>query len=115
VHIDDVAQAVARLLAPATSSPPLRRIIECVGAADVTLAGLISSYRTQRGGRAPWVLAVPGLMLRAMAWLGDRIPAMPIGTDTLTMLASGSSGHVEKFSELLGRAPRSYREFLREH
>lgn len=115
VHIDDVAQAVANLLAPTTASPPLRRIIECVGAEDVTLAGLISSYRTQRGGGAPWVLAVPGLMLRAVAWLGDRIPAMPVGTDTLTMLASGSTGNAEQFTQLLGHVPRSYREFLREH
>lgn len=114
VHIDDVAQVVATLLAPATARPPLRRIIECVGAEDVTLASLIASYRTQRGGRAPWVLAVPGLMLKAMAWLGDRIPSLPVGSDTLTMLASGSKGNAEQFTQLLGRAPRSYREFLRE-
>jgi uncharacterized protein YbjT (DUF2867 family) len=113
VHIDDVAQTVATLLAPTTASPPLRSIIECVGAESVTLGGLISSYRTQHGKRAPWVLAVPWLMLKAVVWLGDRIPAMPVGTDTLTMLAAGSTGDADKFSRLLGRKPRSYREFLR--
>lgn len=48
VHIEDVAQAVVKLLAHGTASPPLRRIIACVGAEAVTLGGLISSYSTQR-------------------------------------------------------------------
>ncbi|HEY6094218.1 MAG TPA: NAD(P)H-binding protein [Gallionellaceae bacterium] len=112
VHIDDVAQTVALLLAPDTASPPLRRIIECVGAEPVSLAGLISSYRMQRGSRAPWVLATPSLLLKPMVWLGDRIPAMPIGSDTLAMLAAGNTGDADKFAGLLGRAPRGYREFL---
>ncbi len=112
VHIDDVAQTVALMLAPDTASPPLRRIIECVGAEQVSMAGLISSFRTQRGGRAPWVLAVPKLMLKPVVWLGDRIPAMPVGSDTLAMLAAGNTGDAGKFAELLGRPPRSYREFL---
>ncbi len=112
VHVDDVAQAVVNLLAPGSS--PQRGIIECVGAEAVTLGGLISSYRTQRGGGAPRILAVPGIMLKMMAWLGDRIPAMPVGSDTLAMLAAGSNGDAGKFSRLLGHAPRSYREFLRE-
>ena len=112
VHIDDVAQAVVNLLAPGTASPPLRSIIECVGAEEVTLGGLISSYRTQRGGKAPWVLAVPNILLNAVAWFGDRIPALPVGSDTLAMLAAGSRGDGYRFVKLLGRAPRSYREFL---
>ena len=112
VHIDDVAQAVVNLLAPETGSPPLRQIIECVGAEEVTLGGLISSYRTQRGSKAPWVLAVPNILLSAVAWFGDRIPALPVGSDTLAMLAAGSRGDGDRFAKLLGRAPRSYREFL---
>jgi uncharacterized protein YbjT (DUF2867 family) len=112
VHIDDVAQAVVNLLAPGTTTPPLRQIIECVGAEEVTLAGLIASYRAQRGSSAPWILAVPKIMLNTMAWFGDRIPALPVGSDTLAMLAAGSTGNGDRFVKLLGRAPRSYREFL---
>lgn len=113
VHIDDLAQAVANLLAPNTT-PPLRQIIECVGTEDVTLGGLISSYRMQRGGSAPWIMAVPNIMLNTMAWLGDRIPALPVGSDTLKMLAAGSHGSGDRFIQLLGYTPRSYRNFLRE-
>lgn len=115
VHVEDVAQAVAALLAPDTASPPLRRIIECVGAETVTLAGLISSYRIQRGGKAPWIIATPRILLNTVAWLGDRIPSMPVGSDTLSMLAAGSTGNGDRFSELLGRAPLGYREFLNQH
>ncbi|HQS57530.1 MAG: hypothetical protein B7Y56_09345 [Gallionellales bacterium 35-53-114] len=111
VHIDDIAQAVIKLLA-ATGSPPLRQIIECVGAEEVTLAGLIASYRMQRGGKAPLVLAVPGFMLNSVAWIGDRIPALPVGNDTLEMLAAGSTGNGDRFVKLLGHAPRNYRDFL---
>lgn len=113
VHIDDVAQVVVRLLAPGTGSPPLRRIIECVGA-KVTLAELISSYRTQRGGHAPVIVAMPRLLQQVVAGIGDRIPALPLGSDTLAMLAFGSHGNGEQFAQLLGRAPRSYRNFLQE-
>lgn len=114
LHIDDIAQAVVNLLAPNTATPPLRQIIECVGSEDVTLGGLIASYRMQRGDSAPWVMAVPNIMLNTMAWLGDRIPALPVGSDTLKMLTASSHGNGDRFIQLLGRAPRSYRDFLHE-
>ncbi len=112
VHINDVAEAVVRLLDPAAGSPPLRTIIECVSGESVSLAGLISSYATQQGRRAPIIRAIPGLMLKAAAWMGDRIRSLPLGSDTLAMLESGYAGHADRFAALLGRAPRSYREFL---
>lgn len=114
VHIDDVAQAAVNLLAAGTDSPPLRSIIECVGAEEVTMGGLISSYRTRRGYKAPRIFALPGILFNSIAWLGDRIPALPVGSDTLTMLAAGNTGNGVRFTELLGRAPLNYREFLRE-
>jgi uncharacterized protein YbjT (DUF2867 family) len=114
VHINDLAQAVVKLLAPGTASPPLRSIIECVGAEAVTIGGLVSSYRTQRGSHSPLIFAMPGVLLNTVAWLGDRIPALPVGSDTLAMLAAGSCGNGDRFCELLGRAPLSYRDFLRE-
>lgn len=112
VHIDDIAQAVVNLVAPQTGSPPLRSIIECAGSEEVTLGGLIASYRAQRGKSVPLILSTPKLMLRSMAWLGDRIPALPVGSDTLAMLNAGSTGNPDIFTGLLGRRPRSYREFL---
>ena len=112
VHINDVAQAVVNLLAPATTRSILRSIIECVGTEEVTMGELIASYRTQRGYKAPKIFALPGILLTSMAWFGDRIPALPVGSDTLAMLAAGNTGNGEKFSELLGRTPLNYRQFL---
>ena len=114
VHINDLAQAVVNLLSPAATCPPLRNIIECVGVEDVSMAGLIASYRTQRGSNSPWIVAMPGILLNTVAWFGDRIPALPIGSDTLAMLAAGSTGNGERFIKLLGRVPLNYREFLHE-
>jgi hypothetical protein len=59
-------------------------------------------------------MAVPNIMLNSMAWLGDQIPALPVGSDTLKMLAAGSHGNGDRFIQLLGYTPRSYRDFLRE-
>lgn len=114
VHIDDIALAVGKLLDAPTGSSYLRKVIECVGAEEVTLADLIASYRSQRGGSSPTVLGVPSPLLKTMAWLGDRIPALPVGSDTLAMLDAGTTGNADAFLDLLGKTPRNYREFLRE-
>ncbi len=113
VHIEDIAQAVCKLVSAPASSTHLRNVIECVGAEDTTLAGHISSYRTQQGKRTPLVLSTPNLLVEGMAWLGDRIPAMPLGHDTLEMLNSGSTGDGAAFTALLGHVPQSYRNFLK--
>lgn len=112
VHIDDLAAAVVRLLAAESGSTRLRSTIECVSAETVTLAGLISSYGTQQGGRAPRIHAMPRPVLKALAWLGDRVRALPLGSDTLAMLDSGCVGNAERFAAVLGRPARGHREFL---
>jgi uncharacterized protein YbjT (DUF2867 family) len=114
VHIDDIALAASKLIDAPSGSPYLRKVIECVGAEDVSLANLITSYRSQRGGNSTVVLGVPSPLLKSMAWLGDRIPALPVGSDTLAMLNAGTTGNAADFIELLGKSPRNYREFLRE-
>ncbi|MGV8935004.1 MAG: NAD(P)H-binding protein [Gallionellaceae bacterium] len=114
VHINDIALAVGKLIAAPTGSPSLRKVIECVGTEEVSLANLIMSYRLQRGGSSPVVLGVPSLILKSMAWLGDRISALPVGSDTLAMLDAGTTGNAAVFIELLGKSPRNYREFLRD-
>ena len=114
VHVRDIAQAVVRLLAVENGQPPLRSIIECVGAEEVSIADLISSYAIQRGGKAPWILAMPSLLLNSVAWLGDHLSSLPVGSDTLTMLAAGARGDGDRFTRLLGHAPVHYRNFLHE-
>lgn len=112
VHINDLTQLVVNLLAPTTPKTALRSIIECAGSETVTMAELITSYSKQRGSKAPWIIAMPQVIQNTVAWFGDRIPSMPIGSDTLLMLKAGSAGNSKKFAELLGHTPLSYREFL---
>jgi uncharacterized protein YbjT (DUF2867 family) len=92
VHINDLAELAVKLLAPTPPKTSLRSIIECVGSETITMAELISSYSTQRGGRAPWIIAMPGALLNTVAWFGDRMPSIPLGSDTLLMLEAGTCG-----------------------
>lgn len=110
VHVDDLAEAVARLIT--SDEGQLRRIVECVGPEAVSIGGLISSFSTQRGKSQPTIVRIPDAILRLLTWIGDRVPAMPIGSDTLTMLSAGSTGCVDHFAELLGHPPRSFRQFI---
>ncbi len=112
VHVDELALAIVHLLALPEGTPPLRSVIDCVGPESVSLADLISSYRTQSGKSSPTILSVPAPMLWLMSMLGDRIPAMPLGSDTLAMLNVGSTGDSQRYSVLLGRTPRRYQNFL---
>ncbi len=114
VHVDELALAIVHLLALPEGTPPLRSVIDCVGPESVSLAALISSYRTQSGKSSPTILSVPTPMLWLMAKLGDRIPAMPLGSDTLAMLNAGSTGDPQRYSVLLGRTPRRYQNILNE-
>jgi uncharacterized protein YbjT (DUF2867 family) len=112
VHINDISQAVVNVLARTSGSSPLRSVIECAGTEETSMAALIASYATQRGSKAPWILAMPTPLLKLVAWMGDQMPSMPIGSDTLAMLDAGTLGNGDRFIQLLGRAPVNYRDFL---
>ncbi len=112
VHVDELALAIVHLLALPAGTQPLRSVIDCVGPDPVSMATLISSYRTQSGRPSPTILNVPAPLLWLMAKLGDRIPAIPLGSDTLTMLNAGSTGDPRRYSTLLGRTPMRYQNFL---
>lgn len=73
---------------------------------------MLDSYRQQLGLRPAWHISTPGLLVKAAARIGDFIPASPLCSETLTMLFAGNVAGEAGFSRLLGRAPRSYREFI---
>lgn len=112
VHINDLATAVVNLFLPQTHSNDATRIIDCVGTEAVSVADLISSYRVQRGKNPPKVLAVPKIFMRLMCDLGDKISALPIGSDTMAMLTADSTASGAEFEKLLGHHPISYRDFI---
>ncbi|HXU93194.1 MAG TPA: NAD-dependent epimerase/dehydratase family protein [Gallionella sp.] len=109
VHIDDICAAVVRWLADLAASS---RIVEAVGAEATTMRGMLDSYREQLQRRPAWHVAMPASMVRLAARVGDLIPSSPLCTDTYTMLAAGNIAPAAKFAEVLGREPRSYRDFI---
>lgn len=109
VHINDICAAVARWLSdPAAKSG----IVAAVGAEATDMRGMLDSYRQQLGHGSALHISMPSFLASLAARIGDYIPASPLCSDTLKMLYAGNTGDATDFSELLGRSPRSYREFL---
>lgn len=109
VHINDICTAVTNWLAnPGSSS----LTIDAVGSEATTMRGMLDSYREQLGRGPAWHVSMPAIFVRLAARAGDFIPSSPLCSDTLTMLAAGNTASASQFSGLLGRQPRSYREFV---
>lgn len=109
VHIDDVCAAVTRWLSnPDTPS----QTVAAVGAEATTMRGMLDSYRAQLHRRPAWHVSMPAALMRLAALAGDHIPSSPMCSDTFAMLAAGNTASAAQFAGLLGRAPRSYREFI---
>jgi uncharacterized protein YbjT (DUF2867 family) len=112
VHIDDICSAVEHWLAdPAAAS----QTVIAVGAEATDMRGMLDSYRQQlKGDSAACHVGVPAFLVKLTAKAGDFIPSSPLCSDTLKMLEAGNTGDTGPFAKLLGRAPRSYRAFIRE-
>ena len=109
VHIDDICLAVTNWLADPKS---LSQIVAAVGADATDMRGMLDSYREQQGHGSALHITMPSPLVKMAALLGDHIPASPLCSDTLTMLNAGNTADSSEFSRLLGRTPRSYRDFI---
>ena len=109
VHIDDICRATTHWLADPNACS---QIIAAVGAEATDMRGMLDSYRQQLGHGSALHLSVPSLLVNTAARIGDHLPASPLCSDTLTMLNAGNIADASGFSRLLGRTPRSYREFI---
>ncbi len=109
VHIDDICLAVAAWLA---DTNPDRQIIAAVGSEAVTMRGMLDSYREQMHRRPAWHVALPSAFVKLTAMIGDYIPSSPMCSDTYAMLSAGNTADMAGFRKLLGRTPKSFREFI---
>lgn len=109
VHIVDICDAITRWL---MDDEAISQMVNAVGAEATNMRGMLDSYRCQMGLRAAWHVNVPEFLLKPVARLGDYIPASPLCRDTLAMLAGDNTADAKGFTELLGCAPKSYRDFL---
>jgi uncharacterized protein YbjT (DUF2867 family) len=109
VHIDDICAAVVRWLADPDAAS---LIVAAVGAEATDMRGMLDSYRQQLGYGPAMHVSVPSWLAAVAARVGDHVPASPLCSDTLAMLAAGNTADVSGFTRLLGRAPGSYRAFI---
>jgi uncharacterized protein YbjT (DUF2867 family) len=109
VHIDDICRAVTHWLADPNA---VSQIVAAAGVEATDMRGMLDSYRQQLGHGSALHMTVPSILVRTAARIGDLIPSSPLCTDTLSMLNAGSTTDASNFSRLLGRTPKSYREFI---
>lgn len=109
VHIDDICAAVVRWLADSNASS---QVVAAVGAEPTTMRGMLDSYREQLQRRPALHVAMPRAFVRITARIGDFIPSSPLCSDTYAMLAAGNTADAKQFATMLGRTPRSYRDFI---
>jgi len=109
VHIDDLADAVCRLLDPAT---PARQIVPLVGREPVTYREMLTTYRRALGMSAAPKIGIASHCMTAAARVAGRWPGSLLTPDTWRMLQSGNTGDARVITTLLGRPPRSLSDFI---
>lgn len=109
VHVDDLAEAVARLL---ESDIPRQARLPMAGPRPVTLRELLALLRQSLGLKPAPMLPVP---FRWMLFVGDRLGKVistPLNGEALRMLQQGNTGDSAPLAHLLGRTPHSLEEVL---
>ncbi|HEY1150255.1 MAG TPA: SDR family oxidoreductase [Pseudoduganella sp.] len=113
MHIDDLCDAITRLLLPDVS--PCQEI-DLVGATSVSYRAMLDAYRRMMGFAPGAYLTIPAPLMRLAAGAGALIPGATLTPDTWRMLRAGSSAAtpdaVARVADLLGRPPRGVNEFM---
>jgi uncharacterized protein YbjT (DUF2867 family) len=104
VHVQDVAEAVARICAHPKA---LRRVIELGGPQAMSYREMLTAYRHQAGkGTALW-LPLPWWLMKLTALLAAKLPQNVFSIDTMRMLQAGSVPGRNEAEKWLKRLPKS--------
>ncbi|WP_309261328.1 SDR family oxidoreductase [Lysobacter arvi] len=106
VHIDDVAEAIARLVVAPKVPPEL----VLVGPRALTLRQYLAALRRGLGARGAFI-GIPASLLRTASRLFGRFSPWLSG-ETMRMLDAGSTGAPAPLTHLLGREPRDVDTFV---
>lgn len=98
IHLDDLCEAVERLLDSAQPPP----VLDAVGPRAVTLRTYLAMFKRSLGYGGAFV-PIPWFALRAAAGIGARIGAFFLAPDNLRMLAGGNTSTSTRLENLLGR------------
>jgi uncharacterized protein YbjT (DUF2867 family) len=102
VHVDDLVEAVLRVLAETTP-----RCLDVVGPQVETWAGILTALRRWLGFPPAFACALPLAWAMAGARLAERWIASPFNSEALRMLQQGNVGDGQALAALLGHPPRS--------
>ena len=106
IHVDDVAQAVARIL---EHPKALRRVIELAGPQVLSYREMLARYRAAQGkGTALW-LPMPWWLMKLTARLARWLPQKVFSIDTLRMLQAGCVSRQNEAARWLCREPAAIR------
>lgn len=103
IHIDDLSQAIVNLLEPGAV---LRTHINAVGPTPISFKAMLSSYRRWLGFKKTIQFAVPELLIRISAQLGQFIPGSLLTPENIQMMSGGNTAPVEPFTQQTDVKPR---------
>ncbi|MDS0848530.1 SDR family oxidoreductase [Burkholderia cenocepacia] len=114
VHVDDLAEVVARLVMQPSDSPSVRarRVIDVVGRDEVEYREMLAAYRAALGFPPAARVTLPGRLVGAAAALLGVWPGAMLTRDTWTMLRGGNTGDPAATAAVLGRPPRGIGSFI---
>lgn len=112
VHVDDLAEAVVRLVALPEGLP---RRVDAVGPVPLTTDQLTNCFRTWLGLNSTRFLPFPESVLGLVAALGERLMDGPMNREIVAMLKAGNVSDPAPFTKVLGHPPRPLAEALARH
>ncbi|WP_367188794.1 SDR family oxidoreductase [Burkholderia sp. Ed8] len=113
VHVDDLAEVVARLVVqPDDAAEAGNRVIDVVGGDEVEYREMLACYRAALGFPPAARVTLPGPLAGAAAVLSSMLPGAMFTRDTWTMLRAGNTGDPSATAAVLGRPPRGIGRFI---
>ncbi|MGC3025241.1 SDR family oxidoreductase [Burkholderia sp. DN3021] len=113
VHVDDLAELVARLVAQSSDSPAAgNQVIDVVGNDEVEYREMLARYRAALGFPPAAGVTLPAPLVGAAAALLGMLPGALLTRDTWTMLRGGNTGDPAAATAVLGRPPRGIDRFI---
>lgn len=113
VHVDDVTDAIARLVAAPDAQFESGTRVAVVGPSALTFRAFLASLRPALGiRREPRFLPFPDSLTTLGAKLAGHLPGAFLDTETLQMLRRGNTADPRPMREVLGREPRPVADFV---
>jgi uncharacterized protein YbjT (DUF2867 family) len=111
VHVDDVVQAVLRLLETDLVPAPDGRLA-VVGPQAMSLKEFLLTLARCLQAHRPLTLPLPMWLARLCARLAAKVPGSLLDSETLAMLERGNVADPGPVTRLLGRSPRPVMQFI---